>query len=238
MKAIAGVLAILLSLPAIAEPWKPSIVSLDYCADQFVLGLADPEQVLALSPDSEKPFSHFRDMAQGYPKVRSLSEDILALAPDVVVRSYGGDARNLAFYERFGIRTVQIGYAASLEETVAATRAFAEAIGQPARAEEVLARLSPPAPETGQVALYVTPGGVTAGPGTLIDSIFRHAGLGNAATVSGWSSVPLESLVLSPPALAVTAFFRLRHGPARPLDPCSPSRHAPCARFGADSCAG
>lgn len=207
MRWIAALLAALFALPAMAEPRLPRIVSLDYCADQFVLGLADPLQVLALSPDAEKPFSYFRQKARDYKKVRSLSEDIVALNPDIVVRSYGGDARTLAFFERFGIRTVQIGYAASLEETVAATRAFAEAIGQTTRAEQLLEGLPAPAPESGQSALYVTPGGVTAGPGTLIDSIFRHAGLGNAAAAPGWASVPLESLVLSPPRLAVSAFF-------------------------------
>ena len=46
------------------------IVSLDYCADQFVLGLADRERILALSPDAVKDFSYLRAEAAGLPAVR------------------------------------------------------------------------------------------------------------------------------------------------------------------------
>lgn len=40
--------------PAGPHPAAPTIVSLDYCADQFVLALADREQILALSKDAER----------------------------------------------------------------------------------------------------------------------------------------------------------------------------------------
>ncbi|MEZ5998409.1 MAG: hypothetical protein R3B98_06925 [Hyphomonas sp.] len=83
--------AMMVVAPALAE--KPRVVSLDYCADQFVLGLADREQILAVSKDAEKPFSHLRDRAAGLPKVRAAAEDVVALKPDIVVRSWGGDAR-------------------------------------------------------------------------------------------------------------------------------------------------
>ena len=76
------------------------IVSLDYCADQFVLGLADRERILALSPDAGKDFSYLRAEASGLPTVRPRSEDVLALRPDLVVRNYGGGPRAAAFFER------------------------------------------------------------------------------------------------------------------------------------------
>lgn len=192
---------------AAAEPARPSIVSLDYCADQFVLALAEPGQILALSKDSERKFSHLRDKAAGIPKVRAAAEDVIALGPDIVVRSWGGDVRALAFYERFGIRTVQIGYAGDVEETADQLRAVAAELGARARAEEILARRPPPAQSSGRKALYVTPGGVSAGRETMIGSIMTHAGLENANTGFGWTSLPLESLLLDPPALMLTAFF-------------------------------
>ena len=192
---------------ASAEPARPSIVSLDYCADQFVLALADRDQILALSKDSERAFSYLRDQAAGIPKVRTAVEDVIALNPDIVVRSYGGDPRALALYTRFGIETVQIGYAEDVEGTAEVLRAAASSLGREARAEELLARQPPPAAPSGQTALYVTPGGVSAGQGTMIESIMTRAGIENANTAHGWTSLPLERLLLEPPTLMLTAFF-------------------------------
>jgi iron complex transport system substrate-binding protein len=190
-----------------AEPARPTLVSLDYCADQFVLALADREQILAVSKDAERRFSHLREKAAGIPKVRSAAEDVIALKPDVVVRSFGGDARALEFYERFGIRTVQLGYAEDVQGTVAVLRAVAAEIGQGARAEALIASMPGAAPVTGRSALYVTPGGVSAGKGTMIESILTQAGLANANGGEGWTELPLERLVQAPPALMLTAFF-------------------------------
>lgn len=192
---------------AMAEPARPTVVSLDYCADQFVLALADREQILAVSKDAERQFSHLRDKAAGLPKVRAAAEDVIALKPDIVVRSWGGDARALDFYRRFGIRTVQLGYAEDVPGTVDVLRAVAAEIGQGEKAEALISAMPAPAPGTELSALYVTPGGVSAGRGTMIDSIFRHAGLGNANDGEGWTSLPLERLVTAPPSLMLTAFF-------------------------------
>ncbi len=190
-----------------AEPARPTLVSLDYCSDQFVLALADREQILAVSKDAERRFSHLREQAAGIPKVRAAAEDVIALQPDLVVRTFGGDARALQFYERFGIRTVQLGYAEDVQGTVDVLRAVAAEIGQGARAEALIAAMPGAALETGRAALYVTPGGVSAGNGTMIGSIMARAGLSNANTGEFWTDLPLERLVQSPPALMLTAFF-------------------------------
>jgi iron complex transport system substrate-binding protein len=190
-----------------AEPVRPSVVSLDYCADQFVLALADREQILAVSKDAERQFSHLREKAAGIPKVRAAAEDVIALKPDLVVRSFGGDARALAFYERFGIGTVQLGYADDVQGTADVLRSVAAELGQSERAEALIAAMPAPAPQTGRAALYVTPGGVSAGRGSMIDSIMQRAGLSNANPREGWTDLPLEQLVMSPPSLMLTAFF-------------------------------
>jgi iron complex transport system substrate-binding protein len=204
-----GALVALTALAATAQagPERPTLVSLDYCADQFVLAMADREQILAVSKDSERAFSHLRSKAAGIPKVRAAAEDVIALAPDIVVRSWGGDARALQFYKRFGIRTVQVGYLEDIPGTIEATRAVGAAIGQPERAEALIAAMPAPKPQTGRAALYVTPGGVSAGKKTLIDAIIEHAGLSNANSGEGWTGLPLEQLVMAPPPLMLTAFF-------------------------------
>ena len=67
------------------------IVSLDFCADQFLLELADRGQITALSTQSQAEHSFWRARAKGIPQVRARAEAVLALRPDLVVRTYGGD---------------------------------------------------------------------------------------------------------------------------------------------------
>lgn len=196
-----------LSPLAAADAVRPTVVSLDYCADQFVLGLADREQVRALSRDAGRPFSFLRDRAEGLPTVRAVAEDVIALQPDIVIRSWGGDARALALFERMGIRTVQIGYAPDMDGAARVTREVGAALGQEGRATARVASMPGAVPATGASALYITPGGVTTGEGTMVDAIMRRAGLQNAASGTGWHSLPLETLVMDPPAVALTAFF-------------------------------
>lgn len=204
---LSGLAGLAAAEPASPNATRPTIVSLDYCADQFVLALAERDQILALSKDSERRFSHFREQAAGIPKVRAAAEDVIALSPDIVLRSWGGDVRALALYDRFGIRTVQLGYAGDIDATAGQLRAVAAELGAGARAESILARRPPPAPPSGRSALYVTPGGVSAGQGTMIEEIMHRAGLTNANTGHGWTSLPLEALLLDPPAMMLTAFF-------------------------------
>ena len=43
---------------AIGAQRAQRVISLDYCADQYVLKFVDPENIVALSPDAEEPFSY------------------------------------------------------------------------------------------------------------------------------------------------------------------------------------
>jgi iron complex transport system substrate-binding protein len=187
------------------------VVSLDFCADQFVIKLADRGTIVAVSPDATRDFSFMRAEAKGLDQVRPDAETILALKPDVVVRSYGGGPQMVPFLERAGIKVHQIGWGEDFAAVRTNVRAAAEALGQPARGEAVVAdfdrRLKglKPAPQVS--ALYVTPGGVTTGPGSLVDRMMSQAGLVNFQTQKGWNPLPLERLATERPAMVVTAFF-------------------------------
>ncbi|MCC5867862.1 MAG: ABC transporter substrate-binding protein [Gammaproteobacteria bacterium] len=221
---VAGVLAtLLLSAAALAEstlPDRPNVVSLDYCADQYVLALADRAQILGISTGPDDEFSALRAQAVGVPRVRDVSEDVLALQPDLVVRVYGGGARTQAFYTRLGIATHQVAVANDFADVRSAIRETARALGHPARGEALIARMdnalaAAARGSSAPQALYVTPGGVTTGAGTLMHEILDAAGFVNAAAATGgrgWQSLPLESLVVSPPELFVTGFFGMRAG--------------------------
>ncbi|MBU6373248.1 MAG: ABC transporter substrate-binding protein [Alphaproteobacteria bacterium] len=221
--AIAAAMAISACAPTSPSPVAPArparVVSLDYCADQFVLKLADRAQIAAVSPDAEAPFSSMRAAAVGVPKVRPAIEDVLALRPDLVVRSYGGGAGAAAAFARAGVPVVEVGYEDSLAGARANTERLAAALGHPDRGAALGAdmqrRLEALAAATANAgprprALYFTTGGVTTGPGGVVDEMMRAAGFANYETQPGWRPLPLERLAADPPDVVIAASFGAR----------------------------
>lgn len=207
------------------------IVSLDYCADQYVLRLAPRTHIAAVSPDAGAEFSYMRAVSVGLPRVRPNAEDVLVLRPDLVVRSYGGGPGAADMFARAGVPVLQIGYANDLAGVRRVLVETANGLGQPARGAEMArdfnARLARIAQRSGgRRALYVTPGGVTTGPGSLVDETLRAAGLTNFDTRPGWNPLPLERLTRERPDVVAAAFFDTRWSRA---DPWSAAAH-PVAR--------
>jgi iron complex transport system substrate-binding protein len=191
---------------------KPQrIVSLDFCADQFVLKLADRDNIVGLSPDATRDFSYLADQAAGLPQVRPTGEEILALRPDLIVRSYGGDPKAVAFFERAGIKVHQIGWGDDFEAVRRNVQQAADALGQSARGTAVVAefdqRLANLKPANKVSTLYVTAGGITTGSGSMIDLMMTTAGLTNFQSQRGWGALPLERLAHERPQLIAAAFF-------------------------------
>ncbi|KEO92229.1 iron ABC transporter substrate-binding protein [Erythrobacter longus] len=193
------------------------IVSLDYCADQYVLEFADRDDILALSIDADKRFSYLRDKAKGLQKVRPRSADVLALQPDLIVRSYGGEPNIAGFMQRAGVPVVQVGFPQNIAEVREEVLRIGSALGQGEKARQTVddmdRRLAALAgsQEGAPDALYMTPGGVTAGEGTLVHELMKAAGLGNFQTSAGWHPIPLERLAYERPDLVVAAFFQGEH---------------------------
>lgn len=212
------------------------IVSLDYCADQYVLKLADAEQILAISPDARKPFSYMRQAASEIPTVRPVAEDVLILKPDLIVRSYGGGPNAAAFFERAGVPVLQVGWASSIDgeelgSIPSLLQHMADGLGQSGRGtalvDEYRARLSSiRGTISNKTAMYMTPAGVTTGPGSLVHEMLETAGLENFQSRPGWRSLPLERLAYEQPDLVAAAFYEsLANHP----DAWSASKH-PVAR--------
>lgn len=191
----------------------PTIVSADYCADQYALALADRDQILALSPDAKQAFSYYRDEVGDLPLTTLEAEDVLGYAPDILLYTYGPTERALALYRRFGITPVKIDFNADgdwltgFEDIRQAILTTGEALGHIERAQELAASLSLETTSTGQTATYITPGGAVAGEGTMVGEIMERAGLSNGAGHTGWRILSLEDVYLSPPNFALTAFF-------------------------------
>lgn len=190
------------------------ILSLDSCADQYVLALA-PDADLMLTPRSDDDDSFFRRAASGHPRARVSLERALMFRPDVVVRTWGGDPRLIAALRNDGARIIDIpdvtdlsGARANLIDVGRALGRQEAAAREAARLDRRLADVRPRAarPE----ALYLTAGGYTAGPGAFVDSLLQAGGLANATRQPGFRPVSLERLVLTPPAMLVLGFFDRR----------------------------
>ena len=156
------------------------MVSLDYCADQYVLGLVERSRILALSPDAGEAFSYLRAEAVGLPAVRPRAEDVLTLRPDLVVRSYGGGPRAGAFLARAGVAVLQINYASDIESVRVGVRHAAAALGVPARGETLIADMDARLERAQAVVadtrtLYLTPAGVSAGSRTFVHHLIRRS---------------------------------------------------------------
>lgn len=205
-----AVLASACASSALAAPMR--VVSLDQCADQFALAFAPRGALAGVSHRADDSDSELRADARGVPQVRATAEAVLAARPTVVVRSWGGDPRLLRLLERQGVRVVQVEEATTLSAVEANVRRVAAELGAPeagaAAAERMRAALGRAAGAWGgRRAVYLTPGAVTAGQGTLVDAILAAAGLRNATEGRGWRPAPNEALVLQPPSLVVLGFF-------------------------------
>jgi iron complex transport system substrate-binding protein len=205
-------MALACAFPAHAEPRR--VVSLDYCADQFVLALADRDQIAALSRGSPRDDSYFRDRARGIRQTRGTLEEVLALRPDLIVRNWGGPWDAEAVYGRFGVPVLQVGDTPDFAAARADLLDAAATLGHPDRGaviarelDQRLHRLAQSAPHRRRDVMYLSAGGAVAGSGTMMDAVIAAAGGRNLRTEASWTVMPLERLVETPPALIALGFF-------------------------------
>lgn len=212
MKAVwAAVVSGSLLASGVAEARPLRVLSLDQCADQYVLALA-PEADLALSPRADDPDAWLRAQAAGRRRLRPTLEAAVAFQPDVVVRYWGGEPRLLTALEQRGVRVVTIEDATAFAGVRDNILNVGDALAEPTRAQALAERMSGTldrahrAPAPGRSALYLTAGGFTAGAGTLMDAILGVAGYVNLAG-PGFAPVSVERIALAPPTRFVLGFF-------------------------------
>ena len=213
----------------------PRVVSLDQCADQYVLALSPREAIVGLSPRAVAPDSYLRDKAAGLPRIRATAEDVLAARPTVVVRSWGGSPALDAALARRGVRTLKIEEAAGFDDVRANVRRVAAGLDARAAGEAIFAGMDAKLAGgrgawRGAKGLYLTSALFSAGHGTLIDAMLRAAGIDPVVPRSGYAAVSLERLTLSPPSLLVLGFFE-----GTSLSRWAPGRTASFQRLAAHS---
>jgi len=207
--ALAGAILLLWASPSLSGP---RVVSLDQCADQYVLAMSPRADIVGLSTRARNADSYLKAAAQGLQERRATAESVLAARPDVVVRYWGGDAHLVSDLERRGVRVLTIDDVTDFAGVRTDIRQVAHGLGEPAAGERLVADMDAQLAAArgaggGRGVYYLTSGGDTLGPGTLVDAMIRAAGFANLATRPGWGAISAERLVIDPPSLFVLGFF-------------------------------
>ncbi len=208
----------LLGAGAAAADALSRAASTSTCGDQFLLALADREQIVSVSMEADGPLSRLADRAKGLPKNRKSAEELLGAGADVVLMDAYGEPKLMEMLARVGVRVVTMPLSDSFADIEATALAVAAAIGQPARGERMVADMrrriaalaaSRPAGPRPRFAYY-RPDGGSAGAGTFVNTAMNAAGFDNLQASRGqhgWGSLPVEVLVQDPPDGLIVSFI-------------------------------
>ncbi|EJW12853.1 Vitamin B12 ABC transporter, B12-binding component BtuF [Rhodovulum sp. PH10] len=206
---VAVLLTLLIVAPAHAAGPK-RIASLNLCTDQLLMALADPEQIVGLSPyarDADRSF-----MAEEAKKFRLLSgtaEDVLMLEPDLVVAGRFARRATRMLLKGSGLPVAEFDIARSIAEAKADISRMGELVGHPERAaaangriDAALARARAAATGHARTVLAVSRRGWVPGGQTLTNDLLNAAGLVNIAPKLGFRTggfASLETIVAARP---------------------------------------
>lgn len=205
----AGAAGWALTKPATAPARPPQrIVSINLCADQLVLALADRGQIAGLTRNAASTeMSGEAARARGLHILGNSAEEILALDPDLIVGMPASRSAPMRMLRDKPYRTLDLETAETLDAIYASIRQTAIAVGHPARGEALIAKMEAdlarlPKAGSGKVAAYYQRRGYMTGTGTLIDDLMTRMGLVNLAAKLGkppLSQVSLEEMVAARP---------------------------------------
>lgn len=203
-----ALIAIALGATAAAPAPPRRIVSLNLCADQLLLDLADRAQIAGLSrnaPDAE--MSAIAARTHGLHILGQSAEEILAIDPQLILGTPPRQSGLLAALAPHRYAIVDLKPADSYADIVAQIRQVARAVGHPQRGEALIARMNRdlaalPRAGRGRIAAYYQRRGFLTGTGTLVDDLMTRVGLTNLAAKLHkpvLAQVSLEELIAAKP---------------------------------------
>jgi iron complex transport system substrate-binding protein len=190
----------LLSASNAAE--MPRIASINLCTDQLLMTLADPAQILGLSPYSrDRARSWDAEKAAQFPRLSGEAEDVLVLKPDVVVAGRFTKRATRELLKEKGLRVVEFDAARSLEEVKKHIRQMGDLVQHPDRAADEIERLDRAIAHAREVVsrkpyrvLALSRRGWVSGGDSLTSALLATAGLNNAAADLGYKFGGFTSL--------------------------------------------
>lgn len=201
----------------------PSVLSINLCADQMVMLLAEPAQIKALSTLSrDKAGSFYYQQAKDYPLADARAEDILPRKPDMVLTGPYTPRHTLALLAELELDVKSLEIANSVEAMLSNIRLVGEFLQQQERAAAVIYSLQSDlaniesrrlelddamrkAGRSRPKAAVYDANGYTVGEASMRGSLMALAGWHNVASDKGieaYGVMSLEDLIqLSPDAL-------------------------------------
>ncbi|MEO6199149.1 MAG: hypothetical protein ABIO68_04345 [Sphingomicrobium sp.] len=184
--------------------------SLNLCADEYLLLLARPAEIVGVSYLARDPAeSALWKRARRYPGNRGSIEDVVGAGPTVVMTMGGGGRSTVLLARRLKLNSVDLKLPASLDDVEDNLRIVARTLGDERRASPLLERLASlrrAATAHGKDAAFVTGGGLSFAPGSLGAEWMRLAGFRQRPL--GGARLTLEDLVMSPPRTLIVSNYR------------------------------
>lgn len=188
--------AVLLGTMIAASPAQakmPRIASINVCTDQLLLALADPEQIIGLSPYSrDAARSWAAAEARKFPLLSGEAEDVLVLKPDVVVAGRFTKRATRELLKEKGLRVVEFDAARTIDDVRTQIRRMGDLIGQQGRARAQISQLDMALARARAIAsrntfsvLAVSRRGWVSGGESLITALLNEVGLSNKAGALG-----------------------------------------------------
>jgi iron complex transport system substrate-binding protein len=204
--------ATVLAAPAAGAADAPRVASINVCTDQLLLTLADPGQIVGLSPYSrDAARSWAADAARRYKLLSGEAEDVLALKPDVVVAGRFTKRATRELLKDEGLRVEEFDAARTLENAREQLQRMGDIVGHPDRAQAAVARIDAAVARAKQAVaqkpfrvLALSRRGWVSGSDSLTSSLLATVGLGNAASQLGYRPggfASLETIVTLKPDL-------------------------------------
>ena len=211
----ATLIAFSLAASAAGAADLPKVVSVNVCTDQFVMLLADPDQVLSLTTLSDDPqSSSLADRAGAFAQNNGRAESIALEQPDIVLASQYTDPALVNMLREIDIEVVQFPVITALADIPGQLRQFGQVLGREAVAEEMAAAfqarldsyVGPDA--SAPLAAFFYPNGYSLGVGTLSHDILTKGGARNLSVelgMQGGGRLSLEQVVLRQPDMLISA---------------------------------
>jgi len=222
LSSLAGVVCCSLGLSQVAaanakEP-VPSVMSINLCADQLVMLLADPPQIKALSRLSrDGAGSYYHELAASYPTVEASAEQILPHAPDVVLTGPYVSRYTRTLLADLGLRVESLEVATSLDGMLANITLVGDILQRVDKAASVVAAIQARLAEVEQRVELLDAAMVAAGKqrpkAAVYDANGYTVGLdsirGQAMSIAGWHNVAEDRGIESYGALALEDLIHL-----------------------------
>jgi iron complex transport system substrate-binding protein len=210
----AFLIAILPGAANFASSPPKRIISLNMCTDQLLLALADPEQIAGLSPYArDRESSFMASAADRFPLLSGGAEEVLILAPDLVVAGQFSRQATFEFLRAKRTPLEEFDVVRSIDDAKKHILRMGNLVGHPGRAAAAVARIDAAIERIRALALRtpnpprilaVSRRGWVSGGETLTASLLATAGLANAAPELGFGAggfATLESIVAIRPDL-------------------------------------